>query len=252
MIMAYEATKNNGNISQNEASGGVGEVVHTARGCTHKEFLNSQQHKFSGTEGVVGLARWFEKMESVFHISKCAINCQVKFATCTLSDGPLTWWNSYINTVGIDGAYKMSCKRLMKTMTGVCCPRNEIQKMENEAEWIKRYVLMLQERLRTREGGRLTQGTIMCNNFLPKRQNMERAYTARTNEKGGYVGKAPFCNKCKLHHTGPYTVKCGNCKRVSHMTKDCRTLIYATTQRAPVTNQKAAVTCYECRKQGHY
>nr|GEW00354.1 reverse transcriptase domain-containing protein [Tanacetum cinerariifolium] len=203
MIMAYEATKNNGNISQNEASGGVGEVVHTARGCIHKEFLNRQQHKFSGTEGVVGLARWFEKMESVFHINKCAINCQVKFATSTLSDGPLTWWNSYINTVGIDG-------------------------------------------------GRLTQGTIMCNNFLPKRQNIARAYTARTNEKGRYVGKAPFCNKCKLHHTGPYTVKCGNCKRVSHMTKDCRTLVHATTQRAPVTNQKAAVTCYECRKQGHY
>ncbi|GJY93866.1 reverse transcriptase domain-containing protein, partial [Tanacetum coccineum] len=34
-----------------------------------------------GTEGVVGLSRWFEKMESVFHISGCAIDNQVKFAT---------------------------------------------------------------------------------------------------------------------------------------------------------------------------
>nr|GEY39373.1 reverse transcriptase domain-containing protein [Tanacetum cinerariifolium] len=39
---------------------------------------------FKGTEGVVGLSQWLEKMESVFHISSCAINNQVKFATCTL------------------------------------------------------------------------------------------------------------------------------------------------------------------------
>ncbi|GJY21541.1 hypothetical protein Tco_0394107 [Tanacetum coccineum] len=61
-----------------------------------------------------------------------------------------------------------------------------------------------------------------------------------------------FCNKCKLHHTGPCTVKYGNFKRVGHMTRDCRTLIPATTQRAPVAKQKATITCYECGKQGHY
>ncbi|GJU56291.1 hypothetical protein Tco_1230005 [Tanacetum coccineum] len=32
----------------------------------------------------VGLTRWIEKMESVFNISGCAIENQVKFATCTL------------------------------------------------------------------------------------------------------------------------------------------------------------------------
>ncbi|GKB26803.1 hypothetical protein Tco_0866204 [Tanacetum coccineum] len=46
--------------------------------------------------GVVGLARWFEKMESVFRISNCPPNSQVKFATCTLLDGALTWWNSHV------------------------------------------------------------------------------------------------------------------------------------------------------------
>ncbi|GJV09153.1 hypothetical protein Tco_1346809 [Tanacetum coccineum] len=80
----------------------------------------------------------------------------------------------------------------------------------------------------------------------PMRQNMARAYTAGSNEKSGYAGKAPFCNKCKLHHVGPCTMKCGNCKRISHMTRDCRTPIPATTQRALVANQKAVVTCYEC------
>ncbi|GJW12914.1 hypothetical protein Tco_1578741 [Tanacetum coccineum] len=44
-----------------------------------------------GTEGVVGLTQWFEKMESIFHISNCRVTCQVKFATCTLQGNALTW-----------------------------------------------------------------------------------------------------------------------------------------------------------------
>ncbi|GJS15178.1 putative reverse transcriptase domain-containing protein [Tanacetum coccineum] len=41
-------------------------------GFSYKTFLNFKPHSFNGTEGVVGLSRWFEKMESVFEISKCA------------------------------------------------------------------------------------------------------------------------------------------------------------------------------------
>ncbi|GJR11837.1 hypothetical protein Tco_0794489 [Tanacetum coccineum] len=42
-------------------------------------------NNFKGTEGVVGLTRWFEKMESVFSISNCTTSSQVNFATCTLN-----------------------------------------------------------------------------------------------------------------------------------------------------------------------
>nr|GEX90753.1 reverse transcriptase domain-containing protein [Tanacetum cinerariifolium] len=62
---------------------------------------------FKGNEGVVGLTRWIEKMESVFNISGCAIENQVKFATCTLLDAALTWWNSQIRTLGPE-AYAMT------------------------------------------------------------------------------------------------------------------------------------------------
>nr|GEW78337.1 hypothetical protein [Tanacetum cinerariifolium] len=48
------------------------------------------------TEGVVGLTRWLEKMESGFQISNCTIACQVKFASCTLQGSALTWWNSHM------------------------------------------------------------------------------------------------------------------------------------------------------------
>ncbi|GJZ69080.1 putative reverse transcriptase domain-containing protein [Tanacetum coccineum] len=39
-----------------------------ARECTYSDFLKCQPLNFKGTEGVVGLTQWFERMESVFHI----------------------------------------------------------------------------------------------------------------------------------------------------------------------------------------
>ncbi|GJR62242.1 putative reverse transcriptase domain-containing protein [Tanacetum coccineum] len=69
--------------------------VQTARPCFYADFMKCQPLNFKGTEGVVGLTRWIEKMESVFNISGCAIENQVKFATCTLLGAALTWWNAY-------------------------------------------------------------------------------------------------------------------------------------------------------------
>ncbi|GKC21722.1 hypothetical protein Tco_1023872 [Tanacetum coccineum] len=57
-----------------------------ARECTFQDFLKCKPHNFSGTEGVVGLTRWFEKMETVFNISNCPSKYQVKYASCTLQD----------------------------------------------------------------------------------------------------------------------------------------------------------------------
>nr|GEZ45580.1 reverse transcriptase domain-containing protein [Tanacetum cinerariifolium] len=122
-MAAYQAKLCNGNANQNEAGGSANGVEHTTRGCSYKAFLNWNPQNFDGTEGAVGLTRWFEKMESVFHIYNYAKNCQVKYATCTLLDSALTWWNSHVKTVGIE---------LMKMMAKVYYPRNKIQKLENE------------------------------------------------------------------------------------------------------------------------
>ncbi|GJU43821.1 reverse transcriptase domain-containing protein [Tanacetum coccineum] len=87
---------------------------------------------FNGTEGVVGLTRWFEKMETVFNISNCPEKYQVKYATCTLLNSALTWWNFHKRTIGIEAAYAMSWEELINLMTEVYCPRKEVQKIENE------------------------------------------------------------------------------------------------------------------------
>ncbi|GJV03519.1 hypothetical protein Tco_1337088 [Tanacetum coccineum] len=60
-------------------------------------FMKCQPLNLKGTEGVVGLIRWFEKMETVFHISNCPEKYQVKYATYTLLNSALTWWNSHKN-----------------------------------------------------------------------------------------------------------------------------------------------------------
>nr|GFD43664.1 hypothetical protein [Tanacetum cinerariifolium] len=44
----------------------------------------------------------------------------------------LTWWNTYVQTVGHEAAYDMSWKTLVKMMTDQYCPRNEIRKLEME------------------------------------------------------------------------------------------------------------------------
>ncbi|GJW10635.1 putative reverse transcriptase domain-containing protein [Tanacetum coccineum] len=80
----------------------------------------------------VGLTQWFEKMESLFHISNYTVACQIKFATCTLLRNALTWWDSQVKTVGHDAAYGMPWKTLKKTMTDKYCPRGEIKKLEIE------------------------------------------------------------------------------------------------------------------------
>nr|GEU37014.1 reverse transcriptase domain-containing protein [Tanacetum cinerariifolium] len=52
-----------------------------ARKCSYKEFISCQPFNFKGTEGAIGLIRWFERTESVFSCSNYTEDCKVKFAT---------------------------------------------------------------------------------------------------------------------------------------------------------------------------
>ncbi|GJT68146.1 hypothetical protein Tco_1019626 [Tanacetum coccineum] len=67
-----------------------------ARSGNYKEFISCQPFYFNGTEGAVGLIRWFERTESVFSRSNCVEENKVAFATGTLTDDALSWWNAYI------------------------------------------------------------------------------------------------------------------------------------------------------------
>ncbi|GKD89292.1 reverse transcriptase domain-containing protein, partial [Tanacetum coccineum] len=215
-----------------------------AQECRYQDFLKCQPLNFNGTEGVVGLTRWFER------------------------------WKRYSTLATVQ-------RELMKLMIEVYCPRNEVQKMEtelwnlavkgndltaytrrfqelvllctrmvpNEEDKVERFVGGLPDNIQgnviAAEPTKLQDAIRIANNLMDQKlkgyarsaenkrrldnnprdnrgqqpvfkrqnvggQNVARAYTAGNNEKKGYVGSLPYCNKCKLHHAGPCTMRCGN------------------------------------------
>nr|GEX37156.1 hypothetical protein [Tanacetum cinerariifolium] len=117
--------------SQN-SSGGSRRPVQPVRVCSYTNFMKCQPLNFKWTEDVVGLSQWVEKMESVFHISGCTVENQVKFATCTLLGAALTWWNGHVRTLVHDAAYAMTWEILKKKLTDKYCPKGETKKLEIE------------------------------------------------------------------------------------------------------------------------
>ncbi|GKB11802.1 putative reverse transcriptase domain-containing protein, partial [Tanacetum coccineum] len=109
--------------------------------CNYKEFRAVMHESFRGTEGVVGLTRWFEKLESQFGISNVAEGDRVKFASSILLDGALTWWNVYVHSVTLETAHATPWSDFKAMFIRKYCPRNEIKQMENELWNLK--VLML-------------------------------------------------------------------------------------------------------------
>ncbi|GJV78825.1 reverse transcriptase domain-containing protein [Tanacetum coccineum] len=106
--------------------------IPVAKRGNYKEFINCQPFYFNGTEGAVDLIRWFERTESVFSHSKCAEEDRVTFATGTLTDDALSWWNAHAQPMGIEQANQITWTELKRLLTNKYCPRTEIKKMEDE------------------------------------------------------------------------------------------------------------------------
>ncbi|GJZ91215.1 reverse transcriptase domain-containing protein [Tanacetum coccineum] len=119
-------------------------------------------------------------------------------------------------------------------------------------------VMLWRNEEKTREDWTTNYGNKTWGNNTPQKseilggQNVARAYVVGNNEVKKYEGTLPLCNKCKLHHVGPCTVRCVKCNRVGHLARNCRVTNPTTpTQRGQIVNQKV-VTCFECGAQGHY
>ncbi|GJY21850.1 hypothetical protein Tco_0394416 [Tanacetum coccineum] len=67
-----------------------GETPVAKKNVSYKEFMSFQPFNLKGTEGAVGLIRWFEQIELVFLYSNCTEECKVKFATGTLTEEALS------------------------------------------------------------------------------------------------------------------------------------------------------------------
>ncbi|GJW78569.1 putative reverse transcriptase domain-containing protein [Tanacetum coccineum] len=239
----------------------------------------------AGTEGVVGLSQWIEKMESVFYISSCAVENQVKFVACTLLGAALTWWNGHVRTLGHDAAYAMTWGTFNKKLTDKYCPNALMctKFLADETAKIDKYIGglpdnihgnvmsarpktldfaielandLIDQKLRTyaeRQNENKRKADDSSRNHHQqqphKKQNVARAYTAGPGEKKVYTGDLPLCTKCNYHHTGQCAPKCGKCKRYGHATTDCRVNTNNNNNNNN-KNQKAGA-CYECGNTGH-
>ncbi|GJV05366.1 reverse transcriptase domain-containing protein [Tanacetum coccineum] len=205
----------------------------------------TKRQENSCTEGAVGLIRWFERTESVFSHSNCTEDCKVKFATGTLTEEALSWWNSFAQPIRIEEAYKITWVEFKKLLIKKYCPRTKVQKMEDEfyhltvkGNDLKTYVRRFQE-LAT-----------LCPTMVPDSEKMIEVFIGGLPRsiEGMYIRNRPLCKKCTLHHTGPCTVKCNTCNKVGHLTKNCKNKGPATRSNLlPVT-----VTCHAYGEKGHY
>ncbi|GJX12808.1 reverse transcriptase domain-containing protein [Tanacetum coccineum] len=145
--------------------------IPVAKRGNYKEFINCQPFYFNGTEGAVGLIRWFERTESVFSRSKCAEEDRVTFATGTLTDDALSWWNAYAQPIGIEQANRITWTELKRLLTNKYCPRTEVKKMEDEfynlvvkGDDLKIYVRRFQEL------------AVLCPNMVPNSEKLMEVF----------------------------------------------------------------------------
>ncbi|GJU03478.1 putative reverse transcriptase domain-containing protein [Tanacetum coccineum] len=216
---------NGGNGNPNENNRNARPV---ARECTYQDFMKCQPLKFKGTEGVFGLI------------------------------SALTWWNSHKRTIGTDAAFAMSWRELMKLMAErfqeltMMCTKMVLEEEDRVEKFIGGLPDNIQGNVIAAEPTRLQDAQPPFKRPNVGGQNVARAYTTGNNERKPYNGSLPLCNKCKLHHEGQCTVRCGKCNKVGHLTRDCKVINSTTsTQRGQVVNQRV-ITCFECGKQGHY
>ncbi|GJT32798.1 reverse transcriptase domain-containing protein [Tanacetum coccineum] len=141
--------------------------------CTYPDFMKCQTLNFKGTEGVVELTQWIEKIETVFCIRNCSMENQIKFFTCTLRGNALTWWNSHVKTVGNDIAYAMTWTELKKKMTNKYCPRTEIKKLE-----VKLWELKVKGTDVIGYNQRFQELALLCGRMFPEESDKIKKYVS--------------------------------------------------------------------------
>nr|GEW12237.1 putative reverse transcriptase domain-containing protein [Tanacetum cinerariifolium] len=222
--------------------------VQTTRPCFYADFMKCQPLNFKGTEGVV------------------------KFATCTLLEAALTWWNSQIRSLGPD-AYSMTwefvadeAEKIDKYISGL--PDNiygsvKASKPKTLDETIELANDLMDQKLRTYAERQLNNKRKADETFknnhghqqqTPKRQNVARIYNMGTCERKPYSRNLPKCTKCHFHHNGPCTQKCHKCNKVEHFARDCRSSGNANVANAQRKNEEnpKGNGCFECGAIGHF
>ncbi|GJU44059.1 reverse transcriptase domain-containing protein [Tanacetum coccineum] len=105
----------------------------------YKEFISCQPFYFNGTEGAVGLIRWFERTESVFS--------------------------------RVEQANQITWTELKRLLTNKYCPQTEIRKIEEEL-----YNLTVKGNDLKSYARRFQELTVLCPNMVPNNEKLLEAF----------------------------------------------------------------------------
>nr|GEV50001.1 reverse transcriptase domain-containing protein [Tanacetum cinerariifolium]GEV50214.1 reverse transcriptase domain-containing protein [Tanacetum cinerariifolium] len=115
--------------------------------------------------------RNYKKFIRLFSRSRCAEENKVTFATGTLTDDALSWWNAYAQPMGIEQANQITWTELKRLLTNKYCPQVEIKKIQEElynlivkGNDLKPYVRRFQEL------------TVLCLNMVPNTKKLLEAF----------------------------------------------------------------------------
>ncbi|GJQ91565.1 putative reverse transcriptase domain-containing protein [Tanacetum coccineum] len=140
------------------------------------------------------------------------ISCQpfffnVTFATGTLTNDALSWWNAYAQPIRIEQANKITWTELKRLLTNKYCPRTEVRKMEDEfynvtvkGNDLKTYVRRFQEL------------PVLCPNMVPNTEKLMVGHLTRNCRNKGPATRS---------NQQPVSVICHACGEKGHYNYQC-------------------------------
>ncbi|GJS55128.1 putative reverse transcriptase domain-containing protein [Tanacetum coccineum] len=215
-----------------------------------------QRNSTNGDRATVNMriteGTWIEKMEAVFNISGCAIENQVKFATCTcyvLSfDLVVKCSDKNLGPEANAMTWKGSRKKMTDKSRGRCVTLHWVSKwltlictkfVANETEKVDKYISgipnNIYKNVKSARPKTLDETIELANDLMDQklrtyaeRQNVVKVYNMGTGEKNPYGGSLPkstgninIANTQKGNGAAPKGNGCFECGALEHFKRDC-------------------------------